>query len=284
MWCQAGQRKKKRGPVFRTVKRLRLWLNGILAVHSQVGDPAVFDNSVFPWISDLEQHWPAVRGEVEALLTKREEIPTFHEVSLDQYKISKGQQWRSFFLWGFGYKVPANCARCPRTTWALGCVPGLTTAFFSILALGTHIPRHRGVSKCLLNCHLALIVPQRVRPGTEGCRMAVDDKVFRWDEDKCLVFDDTYPHEVWNDTEETRVVLFLQFKRPLRQPGKVLGDLFLGAIRYSPYVQKPDATSVPGKPHSSGSNRTNHQTTKLRVNCAASPIWFGNAGALALAR
>ncbi|MFC5413211.1 aspartyl/asparaginyl beta-hydroxylase domain-containing protein [Dongia soli] len=238
MGRQAGERGKKRGPVFRTVKRLRLWLNRVLAAHSEVGDPAVFDNDVFPWIGNLERHWPAIRAEVEALVRSREEIPAFHDVSPDQYKISKGEQWRSFFLWGFGYTVPANCARCPQTTWALDCVPGLTTAFFSILAPGTHIPRHQGVSKRLINCHLALIVPRQARPGTEGCRIAVDDKIFRWEEGKCLVFDDTYPHEVWNDTAETRVVLFLQFKRPLRQPGRVLGDLFLAAVRHSPYVQE----------------------------------------------
>ncbi|TXH33944.1 MAG: aspartyl/asparaginyl beta-hydroxylase domain-containing protein [Rhodospirillaceae bacterium] len=238
MQAQAGQREKKRGPVFRAVKRLRLWLNRILAAHSEVGDPAVFDNDVFPWIGDLEGHWPAIRAEVEALLSKREEIPTFHDVSPDQYEISKGEQWRSFFLCGFGYNVPTNCARCLQTTLALECVPGLTTAFFSILAPGTHIPRHQGVSKRLINCHLALIVPRPIPPGTEGCRIAVDDKIFRWEEGRCLVFDDTYPHEVWNDTEHTRVVLFLQFKRPLRQPGKVLGDLFLAAVRYSPYVQE----------------------------------------------
>jgi beta-hydroxylase len=236
---QAGQRKaKKRGPLFKMVKRLRLWLNRVLAAHSEVGNPAVFDSGAFPWIGELERHWPAIRAEVEALLGNRDEIPTFHNVSPDQYKISKGDQWRSFFLWGFGYSVAANCARCPQTTWALECVPGLTTAFFSILAPGTHIPRHHGVSKRLINCHLALIVPQRPRPGTSGCRIAVDDKILRWEEGKCLVFDDTFPHEVWNDTDETRVVLFLQFKRPLRQPGRVLGDLFLTAVRYSPYVQE----------------------------------------------
>ncbi|TXH37955.1 MAG: hypothetical protein E6Q98_06015 [Rhodospirillaceae bacterium] len=54
-----------------------------------------------------------------------------HNVSPDQYKISKREQWRSFFLWGFGDRVAANCTRSPQTTWALECVPGLTTVFFS---------------------------------------------------------------------------------------------------------------------------------------------------------
>jgi len=34
------------------------------------------------------------------------------------------------------------------------------------------------------------------------------------------LFDDTYQHEAKNDTGGTRVVLLIQFKRPLWQPGK----------------------------------------------------------------
>ena len=46
----------------------------------------------------------------------------------------------------------------------------------------------------------------------------------RWAEGETLVFDDTYQHEVWNDTDGTRVVLLIQFERPLRNPGKWIAD------------------------------------------------------------
>ena len=94
--------------------------------------------------------------------------------------------------------------------------PGLNSAFFSILAPGTHIPEHRGVTKGLITCHLGLIVP---RDG--DVRMRVGDRIVRWAEGETLVFDDTYDHEVWNETSGTRVVLLIQFERPLRQPGQV---------------------------------------------------------------
>ena len=151
----------------------------------------------------------------------------------DQRRIAD-DRWRSFFLWGFGYKVEANARRCPQTAEILSQMPDLVTAFFSILEPGVHIPRHRGVSKRIINFHLALKVPS----GVGDCRIAVDDQIVRWQEGKCIVFDDTYFHEVWNDTQERRVVLLLQFKRPIRQPGKFLGDLFLALVRLSPYVQE----------------------------------------------
>jgi beta-hydroxylase len=39
-----------------------------------------------------------------------------------------------------------------------------------------------------------------------------------WSEGQALIFDDTFNHEVWNDTDGYRVVLFVDFARPLRQP------------------------------------------------------------------
>ena len=43
---------------------------------------------------------------------------------------------------------------------------------------------------------------------------------------------------VWNETDEVRVVLLIQFKRPIRLPGKLLGDLFLTGVKHSPFVQE----------------------------------------------
>ncbi len=46
-----------------------------------------------------------------------------------------------------------------------------------------------------------------------------------------------YPHEVWNDSEEDRVVLLLHLKRPERFPGSIVRDGLFAALRYSPFVQ-----------------------------------------------
>ncbi len=141
--------------------------------------------------------------------------------------------WRSFFLWGYSYPIEDNLAQCPKTAAVVARIPDLNSAFFSILAPGTHIPAHRGVTKGLITCHLGLIVP---RDG--DVRMRVDDRIVRWAEGETLVFDDTYDHEVWNETAGTRVVLLIQFERPLRRPGKWIADLFLGIVRRSAFVQE----------------------------------------------
>jgi beta-hydroxylase len=106
-------------------------------------------------------------------------------------------------------------------------------AFFSIFEPGTHIHEHRGVTKAMLNVHLALIVPK----GRERCQIRVADRIRRWAPGEYLIFDDTFRHEVWNETSEPRVVLFLQVLRPMRWRGRWLGKIFLWCIKRTSFVQ-----------------------------------------------
>ncbi|HEU0134736.1 MAG TPA: aspartyl/asparaginyl beta-hydroxylase domain-containing protein [Allosphingosinicella sp.] len=227
-------------PLMRLGKKLRHRIGAVIARSSKVGDSPVHAASLFPWIARLEARWPEIREEVDALLAREEGIPPLAAISPDHRRIAPPGKWRSFFLWGYGYRNAENCARCPKTAAAVAAIPGLNSAFFSILAPGAHIPRHRGVTKAILTAHLGLIVPKR----REACRMQVDRQILRWDEGRTLVFDDTYHHEVWNDTDEHRVILLIQFRRPAGFIGRVVGALFLAAVRRSRFVQ--DARSSLG--------------------------------------
>ncbi len=97
-------------------------------------------------------------------------------------------------------------------------VPGMMTAFFSILAPGKYIPDHRGPFNGVLRYHLGLKVPEPA----EQCRIRVADEYAHWEEGESLLFDDTYRHEVWNDTDGERAVLFMDVRRPLRFPFDLL--------------------------------------------------------------
>ncbi len=220
----------------RTLKRgLRPALNRLLVHYSQVGDPVVFDNDTFPWVRRLEAGFSDIRQEALTLYDLRDCLPTFHEVSPYQKRISKGDNWKTAWLHGFGHDSEVAQSLCPRTTALLAEVPDLQTALFSMLSPGTHIPKHRGVYKGLINFHLALVVPKEA----DRCRMAVGDETVSWREGHAYVFDDTNPHEVWNETGDERIVLMLQFHRPFRSPGHQLSKLFLWVLQITPYLRKP---------------------------------------------
>ena len=222
--------------VIRVGKHLRGVFDRLIASSSTVGNDPVLDVRTFPWTAILREHWREIRDEALAVALRGQASPSLATISPDHRSIAEVDKWRSFFLWGYGYPIEENLARCPRTRAIVERIPGLNSAFFSILAPGTHIPAHRGVTKGLITCHLWLIVPR------EGdVRMRVDDRVVRWAEGETLVFDDTYGHEVWNETAGTRVVLLIQFARPLRNPGKWIADTFLRLVRRSAFVQEARA-------------------------------------------
>jgi beta-hydroxylase len=51
-----------------------------------------------------------------------------------------------------------------------------------------------------------------------------------------MIFDDTFNHEVWNDTNQRRVVLFVDVLRPLPSPYAAINSLIVKLIGFSPFV------------------------------------------------
>lgn len=227
-----GTAMSRRPFVIRAGKRLRPWINRVIARSSLVPNSPVLDAGLFAWTGNLEQHWQIIRAEAVNVLRHRAAVPPLEEISPDHAGIANDGKWQSFFLYGYGYRVCENCARAPLTAAIVSAIPGLNSAFFSILAPGCHIPPHEGVSKGILTCHLGLVVP------ANGCRMRVADCMVGWEEGRCLIFDDSLTHEVWNDSDATRVILLIQFTRPAAFPGNFVARAFLEGVRRTPFVQE----------------------------------------------
>lgn len=190
------------------------------------------DVTTFGWIRRMEESWSDIRSEMEGVLAYRDALPAFHEINGDATDI-RNDRWKSFFLYGFGHRSEANCRRCPKTAALLAEIPGMTTAFFSILLPGARLPPHRGPWKGFLRYHLGLMVPQPA----EDCRIVVGGQAAHWQEGKSLLFDDTYEHDVVNNTSGTRVVLFLDVVRPCRFPGSLVNQLVIRGAALTPFVR-----------------------------------------------
>jgi aspartyl/asparaginyl beta-hydroxylase (cupin superfamily) len=199
---------------------------------SLVGDETFFALDRFPWVQRIEESWTVIRGEVEQLLEVQADLPNFQDISKDQIEITDDDRWKTFFLYGYGFEAPLGVQMCPRTAALVREIPGMTTAMISILSPGKHILDHRGPYKGVLRYHLGLIVPRDAR----ACRIRVGDDVRHWEEGRSMVFDDTFNHEVWNDTDETRVVLFVDVMRPLPFPESAINRAIVKAIGLSPFV------------------------------------------------
>jgi beta-hydroxylase len=223
-----------RSPMQKLGLALQTALERFIARVSRLPDTPVYASRDFAWTRSLEAGWRQIRAELEQVMHERERLPAFHEILDEVRTITNDDQWKTYWLLGAGIDCRENQARCPQTTQRLRRIPGVLNAFFSILAPGKKIPPHRGAYSGILRCHLALIVPE---PAAHVA-IRVGPHICHWREGETLIFDDSFNHEVWNDTDGWRVVLFIDFARPLRQPWHALNRVFLGIARFLPLLRR----------------------------------------------
>jgi len=214
-------------------ERLLAPIEGFIGRRSLVGDHTFFDPAQFAWVDHIERNWTVIRDELMTLLEDHDALPNFQDISKDQIGITDDDRWKTFFLYGYGFEAELGVELCPRTAALMREIPGMTTAMFSILSPHKHILDHRGPYKGVLRYHLGLIVPE----DAPACRIRVGEDIRHWEEGKSMIFDDTFNHEVWNDTDETRVVLFVDVMRPLPYPESAINRLIVKAIGVSPFIR-----------------------------------------------
>ena len=210
------------------LRPVRLVIDGLIRRASLCGNPSFFDLDLFPWVREIEPHWETVRGEFEPILEDRASIPNYQDLSIKE-GLSDDDGWKIFGLVVEGRSMDDNCRRCPETLRLLERIPGLYSAVFSILGPGKRIPDHPGEFAGLLRYELGLIVPGRER----ACGLRVDGDARYWEEGRSLVWDQTKHHSAWNDAERDRVVLFVDFLRPISFP---MVSLVAALLRHRPRI------------------------------------------------
>lgn len=212
------------------IRHVESWI----ARASPHGDGPFFDPDDFPWTAAVEDATPRILGELRELMLRLDDVPGFEVVSRDQEKLTSDGRWKTYFFRGYGLDFPENCRACPATWEALQRIPGMTTAFFSILEPRKRIPPHRGPYKGVLRYHLGLVVPE----DQTQAWLDVDGERRSWGVGRSLIFDDSFVHSAANDSDQPRVVLFVDFIRPLPLPLSWVNRLVLDLISRSPYVRE----------------------------------------------
>lgn len=167
------------------------------------------DPAEFPLARRLEDDYPSIRQEILALQAfQREAEP-----------IARAGEWDVAFLYERGRRNQRNCAACPVTTAAIEAHATVRTmaglSYVSRMRPGTHIAPHRGPTNLRLRCHLGIVVPDG------DCAIRVADETRRWEEGRCLVFDDFLEHEAWNHAGGDRLVLIVDLWHPGLSPVEI---------------------------------------------------------------
>lgn len=182
----------------------------------QLGDAPWLEPEVFDWAAELEASAPALAKEVAGSLdVDADGLPYIdkHEASETWRSLAGRKNWSALHFWNDALPNERALARFPKMRAALERLPLVTSggvpveAFLSILKPRTRIPPHFGNANHRLTVHLPLIVPA-------GCGVEVGGEARETRFGRLMIFDDSYEHSAWNDSEVARIVLIFEIWHP----------------------------------------------------------------------
>ena len=155
----------------------------------------------------LKKNWKQIRNE---MLTNQ---TCFSPIKGDAFfqTIIDDNRWKKVYLKWYGEPPKYAHKLYPQTMNILSKCKDVKLAMFSMLEPGAVITPHRGPFRGCIRMHLTLVAPRQ-----PGCEITVDGNTHRWKEGEIVSFDDTYEHSVKNNTNERRVVLFLDVERKMK--------------------------------------------------------------------
>ncbi len=127
--------------------------------------------------------------------------------------LTDGRNWTVFpFYDGYGNLQVDNARKCPRIAEFLGSRAGVGSigcmAFFSIMNPNTHVPPHTSQLNTRVRYHLGIEVPEG------DIRFRIHDQLITWKQDRCIKIDDSYEHEVFQQSDRRRVLFVLDVPHP----------------------------------------------------------------------
>lgn len=178
-------------------------------------------------LKQLEDGYEVIREECLKLLDVKDDLTDMTELGAGYTNggIHKAR-WKAF-MFKSGQFIDENCARAPRTAALLRRIPGLYTAFFSVLDPRQDITPHWGYYKGFVRYHLGVLIPGnnedrkcwlRVNGNAEDnarqdASLVEKGEVYYWKNGEGIVFDDNYLHDAANESDEVRVVFWLDLRR-----------------------------------------------------------------------
>jgi aspartate beta-hydroxylase len=162
-----------------------------------------YDPATIPPARELEHAAARIVAEFRQL-DPREFAPE-HE------PIARRGAWDVFMLYERGRRHDDRLRRVPtvaeiverhRTVRSLA---GLV--YFSRLAPHSRVAPHSGPTNMRVRVHLGIDVPPH-------CGISVGGTAATWQAGKCIAFDDSFPHEVWNEGDRERIVLVVDTWHP----------------------------------------------------------------------
>ncbi|HEY0975375.1 MAG TPA: aspartyl/asparaginyl beta-hydroxylase domain-containing protein [Solimonas sp.] len=174
---------------------------------SRVPTRARLPVSALPGLQLLQDNWQTIRDEALALygsgqIAIRGDLPAS--------SFYRDNRWKSFYLKIYDNDLPSAWALAPKTRALIEQVPNMNLALFAVLMPGKRLTQHHDPFAFTLRYSLGLSTPN-----SPQCGLMVNGEAYTWRDGDGIVFDETYLHSAYNDTEVPRIILMTDVDRPL---------------------------------------------------------------------
>ena len=164
----------------------------------------------FPELRPITDNWKVIRDEALDLERRSQIVSTEDDDDLGFASFFK-TGWKRFYLKWYGSRLNSAESLCPKTLEILESVPSVRGGMFAMLPPGGRLGGHRDPYAGSIRYHLGLVTPN-----SEDCYLDVDGNPYYWKDGEEVLFDETFIHSAENNTDQNRIILFLDVKRPLR--------------------------------------------------------------------
>lgn len=185
------------------------------------------------WVDDFVVNSTMIQKEWNAFKSSNGFGYQFDEISKEQVELNRDKMWQVLPIFGFS-KFNKNIL----TDFPILCSlikkhrNSITLAIFSTTNSGKNIPRHQGNNHGVLRLQLGIDIKE-----PEKCILKVEQKSFVLKENEFLIFDDTFEHELINQSDYERTVLIIDYYKKLPFIYNVLNKYLIFKLGKSNYVQ-----------------------------------------------
>jgi hypothetical protein len=186
---------------------------------------AIIPLEEYPELREIEKNKNIIIGELNNIIDKNiwvlyknlhedkiiskdynnEEINKLDSSITKQYLNSSAKpEWKVIILIYNGNSILSSKKMFPKTVEILQKIKYIRMAGISCLEAGGYIPPHNDEGIERYKYHVPLIIPEK-------CGIKINDIDYNFDKE--FIFDDTYTHSVWNNSDKPRFVLIIDILR-----------------------------------------------------------------------
>tara|TARA_Y100000741_G_C18250147_1_gene557005 strand:- start:587 stop:1615 length:1029 start_codon:yes stop_codon:yes gene_type:complete len=205
-----------------------------------ISTPSIFKGKLkykyFPQHTIFDKNYTIIKEEVNKLLKYVDKIPLTHDaipyneyISRD-YDKKTGRGWKTCPIKLEGKITEIGKLHCPKLAQLVN-IPIIRNTTVSILEGKRHIPIHCGYFKGYIRYLFCVIEPKK-----NHSFIYINKEKYIFKENQGILWDDLFPHEVYNMSEDFRVCIYVDVLRKL--DNKLLNFLFKNIIKFSNYSKE----------------------------------------------